>query len=200
MSPRGKDQNDQMRRDALEKITRSALSVFAEYGYYGATMKKITDASELSYGLVYHYFSSKEKVFSFLVNDALERSRIIFDETLSGTGPAWEKLQLLSAALLEKSLTGDSALYFHVMLQALTQVKNMPELKEKIDQSTGTIFKQLIPVIIEAQHSGNVLPGDPVNLATAYLSLIQGLAIFHFQDETITKKITPDILLNVLRK
>jgi AcrR family transcriptional regulator len=189
-----------MRRDALEKITKGALSVFAEYGYYGATMKKITDASVLSYGLVYHYFSSKEQVFSYLVNDALERSQIIFDDTLNGTGTAWEKLQSLSASLLVKSLTGDSALYFHVMLQALTQVKNMPELKEKIDQSTGTLYMQLIPIIIEAQHSGDVIPGDPVNLATAYLSLVQGLAIFHFQDETITKKITPDILLNVLKK
>jgi AcrR family transcriptional regulator len=63
MSPRGKKQNEQMRAEALEKIYIAALEVFAEYGYHGATMKRIAQATNLSYGLVYHYFPSKEAVF-----------------------------------------------------------------------------------------------------------------------------------------
>lgn len=200
MSPRGKEQNGQMRNIALEKITKGALAVFAEYGYYGATMKRITDATELSYGLVYHYFTSKEEVFSYLVNLALEKTQEVFEKALNGKGTAWEKLAFLSGALLDESLTGDSALFFHVMLQALTQGKNIPGLQEKIDRNSEALFQKMIPVILQAQDSGDAAPGDPLALATAYLSLVQGLALFHFQDETISKKITPDILLNVLRK
>ena len=71
---------------------------------------------------------------------------------------------------------------------------------ESIDRNSESLFEKMIPIIVQAQDSGNVASGDPVALATAYLSLVQGLALFHFQDETISKKITPDILLNVLRR
>ena len=198
--PRGKEQNDQMRKDTLDRITQGALEVFAEYGFYGATMRKITDASALSYGLVYHYFKSKEEVFTYLVDDALERSLEVFNNALNGNGTAWEKLECLSTTLLKESLNGDSALYFHVMLQALTQGKNIPELKERIDRSSESLFMAIIPVIVQAQETGNAASDEPMAMAIAYLSLIQGLALFHFQQETISKKITPDILLNVLRR
>jgi hypothetical protein len=35
MSPRGKKLNEQMRADAMAKITKAALEVFAAYGYHG---------------------------------------------------------------------------------------------------------------------------------------------------------------------
>ena len=50
----------------------------------------ITEASEMSYGLVYHYFTSKEEVFTYLVNLALEKTRAIFDKSLDKEGTAWE--------------------------------------------------------------------------------------------------------------
>jgi AcrR family transcriptional regulator len=198
--PRGKEQNDQMRKETLDKITQGALSVFAEYGFYGATMRKITDASKLSYGLVYHYFKSKEEVFNYMVVDALDRAQEVFKNALNGKGSAWEKLVCLSNTLLKESLDGDAALYFHVMLQALTQGKNIPELKEKIDLSSECLFRIIIPVIVQAQESGNAALDEPMAMAIAYLSMVQGLALFHFQQENISKMVTPDILLNVLRR
>lgn len=200
MSPRGQEQNEHMRRDALEKVTKAALKVFAEYGYYGATMKKITDASELSYGLVYHYFTSKEEVFLYLVNLALEKTQAIFERALIKKGTAWEKLTSLSRDLLEESLAGDAVLFFHIMLQALTQSKNISGLKENIDRNSELIYEKIIPVVIEAQAAGDAAPDDPKALVTAFSSLVQGLALFTFQDETIIKSVTPDVLLNVLRK
>ncbi len=200
MSPRGKDQNENMRSETLGKITKGALSVFAEYGYYGATMKKISDDSRLSYGLVYHYFKSKEEIFLFLVNLALDRMQAVFMKGLNHKGTAWEKLCFLSRVLLEESLRGNSSLYLHIMLQALTLCKRMPGLKENIDLSSGLVYEKIVPVVVEAQSSGEAAPGDPVALVAAYLSLVQGLALFSFQDEMISKRITPDILLNVLKK
>lgn len=70
MSPRGKVQNEQMRQETLEKIEKGALKTFASYGFYGATMKKIALDTGLSYGLLYHYFKSKEDVFSHIVSVA----------------------------------------------------------------------------------------------------------------------------------
>lgn len=200
MSPRGKEQNYQMRNETLEKITKGALIVFAEHGYYGATMKRITDTTKLSYGLVYHYFTSKEEVFLYLVNLALDKMQAIFSKALNKDGTAWEKLYFLSRDLLDESLSRDSVLFFHIMLQALTLGKSMPGLKENIDRNSVLIYEKIIPIVIEAQASGEAAAGDPKALVTAYSSLVQGLALFTFQDDTISKSITPDILMNVLKK
>jgi AcrR family transcriptional regulator len=200
MSPRGKEQNSLMRKETLEKVTKGALTVFTEYGYHGATMKRITEATELSYGLVYHYFTSKEEVFSHLVNLALEKTQTIFEKALNREGTAWEKLTFLSCALLDESLIGDSAsaLFFRIMLQAITQSKHIPDLKEIIDRSSRAIIEKMTLILIQAQASGDAVQGEPVALVTAYLSLVQGL--YTFQDATVLKSITPNILLNVLRK
>ena len=200
MSPRGIEQNNTMRKETLEKVTKAALAVFTEYGYHGATMKMITDATELSYGLVYHYFTSKEELFSHLVNLALEKTQSIFEKALSKEGTAWEKLTYLSCAFLDESLIGDSdsALFFHIMLQAITQSKHIPGLKENIDISSRAIVEKMIQIVVQAQESGDAAQGEPVTLIIAYLSLVQGL--YTFQEANVLKSIKPDILLNVLKK
>ena len=108
MSPRGKQRNERLREEALGKITRGALSVFAEYGYHGSTMKQITHAAGLSYGLVYHYFASKEAVFCHIVDVALENSQTVFENALNGRAPSWQKLETLSAMLIESSMSSET--------------------------------------------------------------------------------------------
>ena len=75
MSPRSQKLNDQMRSQTLAKIDSAALKVFAACGYHGATMRRIAQAAGLSYGLVYHYYPSKAKVFRRLVDFASGRAR-----------------------------------------------------------------------------------------------------------------------------
>ncbi len=200
MSPRGKVLNDTMRSETLQKITGGALSIFAEYGFYGATMKKIAEATGLSYGLIYHYFKSKEEVFIYLVNLALMKTREIFEKSLTQDGDPWEDLNTLSKTLIEESLTGDSVLFFHIMLQALAQGKHLPELKEHIDKNSQLIFEKMIHVVVKGQAVGKVVEGNPIALITSYLSMIQGLALYMFQDGSIPSIITHEYLLNVLRK
>lgn len=200
MSPRSKDLNLQMRKDTLDKITKAGLAVFTEYGYHGATIKKITEVTGLSYGLVYHYFASKEDVFSHLVNLALDKMQLIFNGALDAEGTAWKKLTILSNAFLNKSLTEDTDtfLFFNLMLQALIQSKNIPSLKEDIDRKSQTVFKRMMETVIEAQAAGDAVSGNPAALTTAYMSLVQGL--YTYQSRADLENITPDILLNILRK
>jgi AcrR family transcriptional regulator len=103
MSPRGQVQNEHMRTEGLAKITNAALEVFAEYGYHGATMKQIARATGLSYGLVYHYFPSKAKIFRHLVDFALESSMNAMDTALNVPGTAWEKIENLSKILVKNA-------------------------------------------------------------------------------------------------
>lgn len=188
-----------MRAQAMAKITRAALKVFVEYGYHGATMKKITQATGLSYGLVYYYFPSKEKIFLHLVESAFEMSRNDINEALNTPGSAWEKIEKCSEIIIKVAFTDESSLYSLIILQAITQGKSIPGLLDFI-QETIVHYDKFIPLIVEAQKSGQVAKGDPELLALAYLSLVQGFSLHMLYDKDIGKKITPEILTSVLRK
>ncbi len=140
MSPRGRARNEHMRDEALAKIISAALGVFAEYGYHGATMRQIARATGLSYGLVYHYFPSKENIFRHLVDFALDSTIAAMHAVLDAPGPAWEKIKQYSAMLVKNALTGESALYFLIMLQAMTQGKSIPGLLAYIEKRTAAYF------------------------------------------------------------
>ena len=198
MSPRGKKLNEQMRADASARITRAALEVFAEYGYHGTTMEQIMRASGLSKGLVYHYFPSKEKIFFYLVDTALDISRNTWQDALDSPGTAWEKIEKLSENIVKVAFTDESSRYSLIMVQATTQGKGIPGLMEHIYQRMA-YSSRLLPLIIEAQESGEAVQGDPELLFFAYVGLVQGFVLFLLDSDELKKKITPQILTSVLR-
>jgi len=55
------------KNDKQEMIIDAALEVFREKGYANARMADIARGAGVSYGLVYHYFGSKEVLFDLIV-------------------------------------------------------------------------------------------------------------------------------------
>src|SRR5690606_13469468 len=77
--------------ETKDRILEAALLVFGEKGYHNATMAEIAEAAAVGKGTLYWYFSSKEKLFSGMVEHGLgllERKlrAIISDPTLSFPG------------------------------------------------------------------------------------------------------------------
>lgn len=65
MTPRTKKQYEEIREEKRELIVSSALKLFAENGYHSTTISKIAKEANISKGLLYNYFESKE---SLLIN------------------------------------------------------------------------------------------------------------------------------------
>lgn len=55
------------------QILKGARSVFARYGYHGATVARLEEATGLSRGAIFHYFDDKEDLFLALGVDANSR-------------------------------------------------------------------------------------------------------------------------------
>ena len=199
MSPRKRELNEQMRANALEKITKAAMTVFSENGYHGTTIKQISAATGLSYGLVYHYFSSKEELFRHLVDVALDTSISTIEPALDAPGTAWEKLENLSNVIAREAFTGEASLYFIIMLQAMTQGRKIPGLIDHIRARSAKHYERIVPVLREAQESGEAAKGDPMVLAATYFACAQGLSLLVFQEKEMEGRITPDTLTSVLR-
>ena len=58
---------DKMNREKV--IIDAALKVFSTKGYASTRMADIAREADMSYGLVYHYFENKEKLFDAIVED-----------------------------------------------------------------------------------------------------------------------------------
>jgi AcrR family transcriptional regulator len=80
-----------MRERSVERILNTALNLFAERGYQGATISQITERAGISRGLVSYYFPSKQAlldaILSRLMNWILDLVR-----SVPRTGTAEERL------------------------------------------------------------------------------------------------------------
>jgi TetR/AcrR family transcriptional regulator, fatty acid metabolism regulator protein len=56
----------QAAQDRRRQILDAAVRVFARQGFHGCRVSDIADEAGVAYGLVYHYFSSKEEVLDTL--------------------------------------------------------------------------------------------------------------------------------------
>jgi AcrR family transcriptional regulator len=60
--------------DRRQQILGAALALFAEQGLEGATSKDIAERAEVTHGLIYFYFKTKEDLFKAAFEYALERA------------------------------------------------------------------------------------------------------------------------------
>ena len=57
--------------DKRRQILDAAIRVFARQGFHATRVSDIADEAGVAYGLVYHYFSSKDEVLNELFSRAL---------------------------------------------------------------------------------------------------------------------------------
>ncbi len=78
--------------DKQEMIIDAALEVFREKGYANARMADIARRAGVSYGLVYHYFGSKEVLFDLIVETWWSDLYTMMDREKKAKGDFSDKL------------------------------------------------------------------------------------------------------------
>ena len=87
--------------DKRRLILDAAVRVFARRGFHHCRVSDVADEAGVAYGLVYHYFSSKEEILNTLF---LERWQIMLDamaEIDSREVPARDKLYAVAAFIID---------------------------------------------------------------------------------------------------
>src|SRR5438552_8961604 len=87
--------------DKRRLILDAAVRVFARQGFHACRVSDIADEAGVAYGLVYHYFPSKDAVLDTLF---LERWNVMLDviREADGTdGPARDKLQTIAGFIVD---------------------------------------------------------------------------------------------------
>jgi TetR/AcrR family transcriptional regulator, fatty acid metabolism regulator protein len=89
------------RVDKRRVILDAAVRVFAREGFHGCRVSDVADEAGVAYGLVYHYFESKEDMLDTLFT---ERWQLLLDAivTIDETdGPPREKLHRVASFIID---------------------------------------------------------------------------------------------------
>ncbi|MGK0363593.1 MAG: AcrR family transcriptional regulator [Saprospiraceae bacterium] len=70
MSPKTKKQNEAIRQQSIEAIKQAALSLFSRKGYGNTSISAIAKEANVSKGLMYNYFESKQALLMAIISDA----------------------------------------------------------------------------------------------------------------------------------
>lgn len=79
MSPRTEKQFEKIRESKRELIMNTALEEFAENGYHVTSISKISKRANISKGLIYNYFKSKEDLLKSIIYRGLKIVAELFD-------------------------------------------------------------------------------------------------------------------------
>ena len=87
--------------DKRRQILDAAIRVFARQGFHATRVSDIADEAGVAYGLVYHYFKSKDQVLNELFVERWSLLLAAIEETDRGDGPPREKLAAVASFIVD---------------------------------------------------------------------------------------------------
>lgn len=99
MSPRSKEQSEQIRTERQAQILDAAWHVFGRKGFHSTKVSDIASQAGVSQGTIYWYFPSKDELFLSLFEQWLERLDATFGQIDAIETTATEKVHLYGQAI-----------------------------------------------------------------------------------------------------
>ncbi|MGI8462411.1 MAG: TetR/AcrR family transcriptional regulator [Solirubrobacterales bacterium] len=87
--------------DRRRQILDAAIRVFARQGFNGCRVSYIADEAGVAYGLVYHYFKSKDQVLNELFVERWSLLLAAIDEVDRSDDPPREKLDTVAGFIID---------------------------------------------------------------------------------------------------
>jgi TetR/AcrR family fatty acid metabolism transcriptional regulator len=135
-------------------ILDAAVRVFARQGFHTCRVSDIADEAGVAYGLVYHYFSSKEQILDTLFLERWDVMLQAIDEADASGRPPREKLYAIASFIID-SYRHDPEL-MKVIIVEVTRAANTFGLThlEKIRDA----YAGIAAIVARAQADGEFRP------------------------------------------
>ena len=173
--PRPPVDNQRIRDERQEQILLAAAHVFARTGLAATKITDIAAAAGVSHGLAYHYFPSKEEIFRQLVTRALAGIARVLHDAAAQQGTVTDRLAWLANALVVGARDADATDYNLIIQQAMISDVVPADIRALVLQEPSKLLALLSGLLREGQDAGEIIAGDPDQLAYLFLSCIQGI-------------------------
>jgi TetR/AcrR family fatty acid metabolism transcriptional regulator len=156
---------EQKRRQIME----AAVRAFARKGYHACRVGEIAEEAGVAYGLVYHYFGSKEEVLETIFRDTWTQMLARVREVQEEGGPAEEQVRKVTALLL-RTWKRDPDLV-RVLVREVT--RSPEQMQRQIDE-IGHAYESLEGIIAYGQKTGEFRPDiDSKVAATVFYGALE---------------------------
>ena len=132
------------------QILDAAVRVFARTGYHDSRVGDIAKDAGVAYGLVYHYFESKDAVLEAVFREAWGRLLAAINEVERSQQPAPEQLRLVTKIVL-RTWRDDPDLV-RLLVREITR---SPHLQREIDE-IAEAFVALERIVAHGQREGTI--------------------------------------------
>jgi AcrR family transcriptional regulator len=137
-------------REKRRRILRAAISVFARKGYHASKVSDVATEAGVAYGLVYHYFGSKEQLLDTIFRRTWGNMLEAVEEVERSDAPAGDQIRAIARIVL-----GAWPLDPDLIRVLIREVARGPQLEQEIDE-IGRAFDALERVVARGQEKGEL--------------------------------------------
>ena len=155
--------------DTRDRLLDSALSLFAEKGYEGTSIRELIERAQVTRPVVYYYFEKKEDLFRRLVETWFEELLEDLDRALAKASDYRERLRALMYNAFEYAEREPR------VVRLILQVFFSPGLQESHLNRIAlweSRFRRVVAVMEEGRDAGDFEGREPEMLAMAFCGVM----------------------------
>lgn len=142
MSPKTKEQYEEIRQQSKATIMEAALELFAQKGYASTSISDIARAANISKGLMYNYFKGKQQLLTEIIAQAVEEIEGVMLSSIALTTQANEQL----IAIVEGSFQLVDSHRHHWRL--LSSLAFQPEIVKEMEGTFPKKYEGIIQLLV----------------------------------------------------
>ena len=196
--PRSHAQNELIKEERRAQILSHALRLFATRGLAATKITDIAAAAGVSQGLIYHYFSSKEEIFTELIRHAYEgiNRAARYLESLPDS-PA-QKVRLAIEGLLRDTVQNEDTARFYLLTAQATGSEAIPAEARRIILAENRVpYEVMTRIMLAGREDGTIKDYPAQDMARLFWTSISGLAINRAVHADEFKAPDPEILIHM---
>ena len=152
------------------EILAAARSCFARYGYEGATVRRLEEATGLSRGAIFHHFRDKDSLFLAVAED----DAATMAETVARNG-----LVQVMRDLLDRAGAGDTAGWLGSQLEVSRRLRTDPAFAKRWAERSAAIARATRSRLHRQREAGVLRDDVPVEVLTQFLELAYDGMVLH---------------------